>query len=220
LLGKKREIKINKITPHNPATCYEIQAPRNLWNLASDEYIEFWFNQTTIYSISWETNLKNWTDSKREWPFHIYHWLRHDKGSPYLVEGNVNRHYQIQDKNMVEVTLQNRFDDVYGLALAPQIGNNVICNVQVIAIKTDEQLIDSDKTNNLPISIGVPATNEEEQYGVSREDPPKTTDAPMDDSDEADNLPVIIGVSVAILLVVVVISAILYKEKLCSKMLL
>jgi hypothetical protein len=88
-----------------------------------------------------------------------------------------------------------------------------------LPITTDAPMDDPSETDSLHVSIGVPATNEEEEFDVSREDLPKTTDAPLDDSSETGNLPVIIGVWVAILLVVVVISVILYKEKLCSKLL-
>jgi low affinity Fe/Cu permease len=88
--------------------------------------------------------------------------------------------------------------------------------------QTQEQLTDPIEAEHLTTTTGVPVTDEEELLDRSHEDLhlPETTVPPMVDSGEAGHLPVIIGVTVAVLLTVVVISTIIHKKKLCSKMLL
>jgi Sushi repeat (SCR repeat) len=128
LLAKKREIKINKMTPYK---------------VASDDFIEFSFNYTTVYSVSWETNLQNWTESTKEWPFDIYVYSL-DKDLPFWVQGNEIRHLKIDDRNMVEATLHERVANVFELAIFRKIENSVISGVKIFAIRTEEKCEEPD----------------------------------------------------------------------------
>jgi hypothetical protein len=55
----------------------------------------------------------------------------------------------------------------------------------------EEQLIDPSEADNLSVTIDVPAINEEEQFGVSREDLPKSPDESV--ANEEHQLAVLVG---------------------------
>ena len=143
---------------------------------------------------------------------------------------------------MLEVTLRQPIANVFELIIFAQIRTSIICGVQIFSIETEDNCEEPDSPlygqhvwnrndsvatfqcdDNFTLTSSVPRNCVDGKWIGPQ---PKCKcfihqDTPSVDSGEVDNIPVIIGVPVAIiLLIVVVTSAIIYKKKLCSKILL
>ena len=88
--------------------------------------------------------MQNWTKSKIEWPLKIR--VFSSEGWHYLVNGTEITHFEIVDKKMVKVTLSERIASrarVSELAISSGV-DAVICNVQIIAIETEDNCEEPD----------------------------------------------------------------------------
>ena len=131
MLAEKRQVKIDGGIPHEPALCY---------NFVAHSLNNFYFEEATIYSISWETNIQNLTESKIERPLVIR--VFSSGGWQYLVQRRETIHFEIDNKNMVEVTLHEPIPNV-SLRMISDV-NSVIYNLKIFAIKTEDKCKEPD----------------------------------------------------------------------------
>jgi hypothetical protein len=136
LLAEKREVIIKEDSPHKPALCYDF---------VSKEFYNFYFEEATIYSVSWETTIQNLTESEIEKPIKIR--VFSSGGWHYWGNGSEIRHFENSDRQKVKFTLHEPMSNVSKLRLtSDDIVDmfSVICNVQIIAIKTGDNCEEPD----------------------------------------------------------------------------
>jgi len=127
-----------KVDPHKP-TCYDIDRRH---------YVDFSFNETAVYSISWNVFNSSW-DTSKELEINVYSWDSWDAIKFRWEDLRHENEITLDDKYMREFTLHLRVVNVFKIRLIQWASmSSLLCNVQIFALESQNNCEEPDSPLN------------------------------------------------------------------------